>query len=83
MRIEEQASGGTGDVRVLTVLGTEANEDQRPGLPVEVALADLGITGESKIRDLWTHTEIGTAKGTLSPVVPFHGARLLRLTVKP
>jgi alpha-galactosidase len=83
VRIEKQESGGTGPVRVLTVLGTEANEDTRPGLPVEVMLAKLGITGEVSIRDLWTHTELGSAKETFSPVVPFHGARLFRLSKRP
>jgi aryl-phospho-beta-D-glucosidase BglC (GH1 family) len=69
-------------VRILTVVGTSANEDKRPGLPVEVTLADLGITGEVKVRDLWTHTEIGTAKDSFNPLVPFHGARLFRLRPK-
>jgi alpha-galactosidase len=67
-------------VRVLTVVGTSANEDKRPGLPLEVALTDLGIAGEVAVRDLWTHTDLGKVQGTFSPVVPFHGARLFRLS---
>jgi hypothetical protein len=68
------------EVRVLTLVGTSANEDKRPGLPIEVALTDLGIAGEVAVRDLWTHTELGKGQGTFSPVVPFHGARLFRLS---
>ncbi len=75
-----KAGASTSEVRILTVVGTGANQDKRPGLPIEVALADLGIAGEVAVRDLWTHTDLGTAKGTFSPVVPFHGARLLRLS---
>jgi alpha-galactosidase len=70
------------EVRILTVIGTGANEDARPGLPVEVSLADLGITAEVTIRDLWPHGEIGTTKDSFSPVFPFHGARLFRLGSK-
>ena len=67
------------EVRIPTVVGTDANEDQRPGLPVDVALADLGLAGEVTVRDLWTHTDLPKVQGTFSPVVPFHGARLFRL----
>jgi alpha-galactosidase len=80
-RIEKPKEGEpAGRVRLLTVVGTPANEDQRPGLPVEVPLAELGLTGEVKVRDLWTHADLGPARGTFRPVVPFHGARLFRLS---
>ena len=79
-RFPKQDGGSPSQVRILTVVGTAANEDRRPGLPVEVVLGDLGITGEAHVRDLWTHTEVGTAHGSFSPVVPFHGARLFRLS---
>jgi len=69
--------------RFLVVVATEANEDRRAGLPVEVSLPELGLSGEVTVRDLWTHQEIGKATGTLSPEVPFHGARLFRLIPRP
>jgi alpha-galactosidase len=74
-----KAGDSASQIRILTVVGTEANEDTRPGLPVEVALGDLGIVGEVSVRDLWSHRELGTVKSTFIPVVPFHGARLFRL----
>ncbi len=74
-----EGGGGNDQVRLLTVVGTEANEDRRPGLPVEVVLADLGIAGPAEVRDLWTHTDLGPVVGSFRPVVPFHGARLFRL----
>ncbi len=79
-RFLQQDGKSPSQVRILTVVGTSRNEDTRPGLPVEVALADLGFTGEVKLRDLWTHTAAGTAQGQFSAVVPFHGARLFRLS---
>ncbi len=80
-RLERPNDHETQDqVRVLTVVGTESNEDKRPGLPVEVALDQLGIIGEVKVRDLWKHADLGTAKGRFTPEIPFHGARLFRLS---
>ena len=76
---QEYAEQG-GKVRFLTVVGTEANEDKGPGLPVEVTLKELGLNGPQKVRDLWTHKELGEVKDTFSPVVPFHGARVFRLS---
>ncbi len=69
--------------RFLVVVATEANEDRRAGLPVEVSLSELGLAGEVTVRDLWTHREIGKASGTIAPEVPFHGARLFRLIPRP
>ena len=81
VRLERPYDHQTQDrVRVLTVVGTESNEDRRLGLPVEVALDQLGIAGEVKVRDLWKRADLGTAKGRFSPEVPFHGARLFRLS---
>jgi len=79
----EQAGGEPVPARFLVVVATEANEDRRPSLPVEVSLAELGLAGEVSVRDLWTHADLGKASGTLAPEVPFHGARLFRLSPAP
>jgi len=68
-----------GKVRVLAVLATERNENRGPGLIVEVPLADLGIKGPVMVRDLWARQHLGSVRESLSLVVPFHGAKLLRL----
>jgi alpha-galactosidase len=67
-------------VRFLVVVGTRANEDLGPGLPVEVSLGELGIDGPARPRDLWTHESLGEIEGSFAPVVPYHGARLYRLS---
>jgi len=76
----EQAGGEPVPARFLVVVATEANEDRRPALPVEVSLPELGLTGEVAVRDLWTHAELGKVTGKIAPEVPFHGARLFRLS---
>lgn len=77
------AKGNTdahGHVRIFTVVGTETNEDRSPGLPVEVNLTELVGTESARVRDLWSGTDLGEFKGTFAPVVPYHGAKLFRLT---
>ncbi len=69
-----------GPVRLFTVVGTAASTDNGPGVPVEVDLASFGAGAEWRIRDLWTHTDLGERRGTFAPVVPYHGAKLYRLT---
>ncbi len=76
----QQAQETPGSVRFLTVVGTAANTDEGAGLPVEVDLAALTGPAPVRIRDLWTKTDLGEQSGRFVPVVPFHGARLYRLT---
>jgi len=47
--------------------------------PVVIPLADLGMSGPVSVRDLWTHQAGGAAGPELSPLVPAHGAVLLRV----
>ncbi len=46
---------------------------------VRVPLADLGFSGEVKVRDLWARADLANAKGELSAEVAPHGARLFRV----
>ena len=73
-------AGGT--VRFLVVVGTAENESAAPGLPVAVQLADLGFAKGARIRDLWTHRDLGAVSGEFAPEIPFHGAGLYRLSPK-
>lgn len=69
-----------GPVNFLVVVATPQNEGPEAGLPVEVSLADLGLTGGVRIRDLWTHREIGNFSGKFTPIIPWHGCGLYRLS---
>jgi alpha-galactosidase len=67
-------------VRILTVVGGEHNEDRRPAVPIEVALGEIGVAGEATLRDLWAGKDIGPRTGLFTVDVPFHGARLFRIS---
>lgn len=69
-----------GAVRFLSVVGTAGNTDEGPGLPIAVDLAALVGAGPVRIRDLWTHADLGRHEGSFAPVVPYHGAKLYRLS---
>jgi hypothetical protein len=47
---------------------------------ISVSLADLGINGSAKVRDLWTHTDLGDFTGDFAPVINSHGAGLYRVS---
>jgi alpha-galactosidase len=57
----------------------EAPADPR-GAPIRATLAELGLLGRCRVRDLWTHTMLPSVEGELVAVVPWHGARLFRLS---
>jgi hypothetical protein len=46
---------------------------------VPVPLADLGLAGEVKVRDLWAQKNLEPVHAEFAPEVPAHGARLFRL----
>jgi hypothetical protein len=47
---------------------------------ISVSLADLGISGPAKVRDLWTHTDLGDFTGEFAPTINSHGAGLYRVS---
>jgi len=49
-------------------------------VPVSIKLADLGFTGSVTIRDLWSQKTLAAPTTDFAPEVPFHGARLFRLS---
>jgi hypothetical protein len=55
---------------------------QVTGVPVPVDLGAIGFAGPCKIRDLWTHTDLGPSHGTFSPTLPWHGAGLYRVSAQ-
>jgi alpha-galactosidase len=40
---------------------------------------DIGVTGSAKVRNLWTHTDLGSFTGGYSTDVPRHGAILVSI----
>jgi alpha-galactosidase len=46
---------------------------------ISVSLADIGLNGSCKVRDLWTHKDLGAVTQEISATVNSHGAVLLRV----
>ena len=47
---------------------------------ISVSLADIGFTGSAKVRDLWTHKDLGIVSDQLTQVINSHGAGLYRIS---
>jgi len=69
-----------GPVQFLVVVATPKNTGPAAGLPIAVTLADLGLSGSVRIRDLWQHKDLGEHKGEFTPEIPWHGSGLYRIT---
>ncbi len=54
------------------------NRDNSP-YTYSLKLQDYGISGEWKMRDLWTHTDEGTVTA-INTTVPAHGCKIVRLS---
>jgi alpha-galactosidase len=48
--------------------------------PITIRLADLGLSGRVRIRDLWQPSAQDIVRDVISPQVSAHGARLFRLS---
>ena len=64
------------------IVGLETPETRGPalGLPVPVDLEALGLGGPVRIRDLWTHQDLGSFAESFAPTLPYHGAGLYRVS---
>jgi alpha-galactosidase len=50
---------------------------------VELPWSELGLDGARRVRDLWTHTELGNSGHSFSTRLEGHGVRLLRISTTP
>ena len=50
------------------------------GVAVAVRLAELGLAGPCRIRDLWAGKDLGGFNGEFAPIIPWHGAGLYRVS---
>jgi hypothetical protein len=56
------------------------NRNPKQAMPVKIRLSDIGIK-KCKVRDLWSHKEIGEFANEFAPQINSHGAGLYRLIV--
>jgi len=51
-----------------------------PGRSVAIRLADIGLSGRCRIRDLWAKKDLGEFNGQFAPTIPWHGAGLYQIS---
>lgn len=71
-----QGRGATVKMMVFNTSPYVVNEPTK----IAVSLQELGFSGSVTVRDLWQHKTIGTFSKEFAAVVPFHGARLYRIS---
>ena len=65
---------------VFGVLVDKGEADFSETAIVNVKLESLGIKGKVKVRDLWSHKNLGTFDGSFERELPQHGAGLYRIS---
>jgi hypothetical protein len=58
------------------------NRDGKETRTVTATWKDLGLSGPAKVRDLWTHEDLGASDGPFAATLSPHACRLLKLTPK-
>jgi alpha-galactosidase len=67
-------------VRFLVFTQDPSGEKVAPSAKVPVTLAQLGLNGSYKVRDLWSHKDMGTITNEFTPSINNHGAGLYRFS---
>ena len=65
---------------VFGVLVSKGSIDFPENAKVKVNFETIGIKGKVKVRDLWSHKDLGTFNGNFSRELPQHGAALYRIS---
>ena len=71
---------GCGDKYVALFNVRDRVATDRPGLPVAVRFADLGLAGRCSVRDLWEKRNLGEFAGEFAPVIAWHAAGLYQIS---
>jgi hypothetical protein len=67
-------------VAVFNTRDATAQAEGAGGVKVPVKLADLGLSGDCRIRDLWQKADLGKFKDEFAPQINWHGAGLYRIS---
>jgi len=65
---------------VFGVLVSKGSIDFPENAKVKVNFGTIGVKGKVKVRDLWSHKDLGTFNGNFSRELPQHGAALYRIS---
>jgi alpha-galactosidase len=67
--------------RYVALFNTQDQAEQLSPKPeIRVTLADIGLDGPCKVRDLWAGRNLGEFSGEFAAAVSFHGAGLYRIS---
>jgi hypothetical protein len=74
--------GPTGPNSVPAPTPAPVPADPNALLPTQISvpLADIGLTGPCRVRDLWAHKDMDPVSGTLSATISSHGTVLYRVS---
>jgi alpha-galactosidase len=70
------------DHQYVALFNAQSNDDKRQAKgtkSVGVDFRQLGITGEARVRDLWSGEDLGEFDGRFERELPFHGSGLYRV----
>ena len=73
---------GRGQLEFLVLVDPVKTEKPKRSR-VAVSFGDLGIAGKVKVRDLWSHKDLGEFNGSFEKDIPMHGAGLFRISPTP
>jgi hypothetical protein len=80
-RLDDAArENARGEALVFSAYGFTSGDLRAAGQAVQLDLGRLGIGGDVRIRDLWSHTDLGEFSGSFAPEIEWHGARLYRVS---
>ncbi len=71
--------GSNASAAVGTTAAPAADPTSSQPRAISVSLADFGMKGSAKVRDLWNHNDLGVIVGTLTQKINPHGAGLYRI----
>jgi hypothetical protein len=73
------AIGGPGAAAPSSTNTPPADPQATGPRDVSVSLADIGLGGPAKVRDLWNHKDLGVVTGQLTQAINSHGAGFYRV----
>jgi hypothetical protein len=69
-----------GFATTVTEAQTRAHADFMAQNAVPVRLSELGFHTDCRLRDLWTHKDLGRVSDVFVPIINAHGAGLYRVS---
>jgi hypothetical protein len=76
---ERRGSAGAGGTAAAPTNAPAADPRATEPRDISVSLAEIGLAGSAKVRDLWNHKDLGAVTDKLTQAINSHGAGLYRV----